>query len=76
MPKYALRPKLRYRPRVDGLDVYVPGPLTHTAQLLSGAAPVPRLAIASKILELATPFEQEFPDPEIHLQDAQSRIKS
>ena len=33
------------RPNLDG---YVPGPLTHRAQLLSGAAPLPKFAIAVK----------------------------
>ena len=31
-----------------GLNLYVPGPLTHKAQLLSGAAPLPKFAIAVK----------------------------
>ena len=50
--------------------MYVPGPLTHRAQLLSGAAPVPKFNTAVKrFLESASPFQGGFPDPEACLQD-------
>lgn len=45
LPKYGLRANRSCR---VSFDVYVPGPLTHRAQLLSGAAPLPKFAIAVK----------------------------
>ena len=66
-----LLPNCALQPNRLGLDVYVPGPLTHRPQLFPGAAPLPKLAIAVKgFWGQHRLLLEGFPSPQTYRQDA------